>query len=80
MDMIPEVRTLLTLERDLNSDPDVCHGGIVVTIIDEIMGVVGTVFEKREIEIARACGEDLRQSPAMTAELVITYVRSVGTP
>jgi acyl-coenzyme A thioesterase PaaI-like protein len=80
--MIPSCHTLLTLARGLNGYPDVCHGGMVATIIDEVMGISASVFGRREMEIARARGEegDVRRPPAMTAELVVTYRRPVRTP
>lgn len=35
-----EVRTIMELGSGLNGHPDVCHGGFVATMLDEVMGVL----------------------------------------
>src|SRR5690349_18360885 len=49
-EMIPEVHSLVSLECGLDGYPRVLHGGIVATLLDEIMGVALTVNKNLEIE------------------------------
>ena len=42
------VMTLLDLGNGMNGHPNVCHGGFVATMLDEILGVlVQLVLEKK---------------------------------
>src|SRR5438477_8666761 len=45
---INEVRTLLSLGYGVNGNSHLCHGGIVATIIDEVMGILLTVNKNLE--------------------------------
>ncbi|KIW47969.1 uncharacterized protein PV06_00615 [Exophiala oligosperma] len=65
-----EVRTLLSLEPGLNGYPRVCHGGIVATILDEVLSILVAVC-------ARSEG---RHGDNVTAYLNVTYVKPVPTP
>ncbi|EGS18392.1 uncharacterized protein CTHT_0064170 [Thermochaetoides thermophila DSM 1495] len=42
-DLIGEVHSLLALGHDVNGWEGICHGGLVVTLIDEVMGQVFAV-------------------------------------
>src|SRR5215469_10640366 len=69
---IDEVRTLLTLGYRLNGYPHVCHGGIVSTIMDEVMGMLLSVNKDLEGAIVREA--------TVTASLNITFIKPVKTP
>ncbi|KIW20288.1 hypothetical protein PV08_00863 [Exophiala spinifera] len=65
-----EVHTLLSLEAGLNGYARVCHGGIVATILDEVLSVLVAV-----------CGRSQGQTgDNVTAYLNVTYVKPVPTP
>jgi len=74
------VSALFHLEGGLNGYPNICHGGIIATLLDEALGLAYGIFAQREHEIAEARGEKLSRAPSMTAELVTTYVRPLRTP
>jgi thioesterase superfamily protein 4 len=80
--LFSEVRTYMKLEHGINGYPDVCHGGIVATLLDEVMGIAMGAFRQRGREVEKRLGTYVRQkrNPGMTAELVTTYVRPVRTP
>ncbi|KAK5229920.1 hypothetical protein LTR72_001454 [Exophiala xenobiotica] len=65
-----EVRTLLSLSPGLNGYPRVCHGGIVATILDEVLSILVSVCR-------RAQGQ---HGDNVTAYLNVTYVKPVPTP
>ncbi|KAI1078740.1 HotDog domain-containing protein [Whalleya microplaca] len=69
--VIGSVKTFLTLGSALNGHPSVCHGGIVATILDEVVGLIIPINEKRGA---------IPNVPYMTAYLNITYLRPVQTP
>lgn len=65
-----EVRSLLSLEAGLNGYPRVCHGGIVATMLDEVLSILVAV-----------CGRSQgRRGDNVTAYLNVTYVKPVPTP
>lgn len=65
-----EVRTLLSLKQGLDGYPQICHGGLVATVLDEICSIL--VAECR-------WSQDL--SPEnVTADLRITFLKPVKTP
>ncbi len=65
---VDEVRTLLHLGSGLNSHPGLCHGGIIATVMDEIMGVL------------LAVNRNWVQSATATAYLNTRYLKPVRTP
>jgi thioesterase superfamily protein 4 len=73
---IREVRTFLELGSGLNGYPNVCHGGFVATMLDEVMGVLLTV-NQQWMKQHRGAGEYITQ---MTVSLNIKYRRPVKTP
>lgn len=73
---IQEIRTFLEIGNGVNGYPNVCHGGFVATILDEVMGVLLTV-NQRWFSEHRGAGEHMMQ---LTAFLNIKYRRPVKTP
>ena len=67
---IDEVKTLYQLEDGMNGHPHMCHGGIISTIIDDVMGELLT--------LNRISGA-LRQA-TVTASLNVRYLKPVRTP
>jgi hypothetical protein len=45
---IQAVRTIMDLGNGVNGHPDVCHGGFVATMLDEVMGVLLTINLERD--------------------------------
>jgi acyl-coenzyme A thioesterase PaaI-like protein len=72
--LISEVSTLFSLEKDLNGYPGVVHGGVVAALIDETMGVM----------IARNMSLELRHPifdlSTVTGTIELKYTRPVPTP
>ena len=66
-----EIRWLLTLGRKLDGYPNLCHGGITATLLDEIMGTLLVLNEKLENVAVR--------SQFVTAYLNIQYAKPVPT-
>ena len=56
---IQEVRTLMDLGNGVNGHPDICHGGFVATVLDEVIGILLTL--NLEIERGRKCGESVNE-------------------
>jgi acyl-coenzyme A thioesterase PaaI-like protein len=77
---ITDSRTFLALAPELDGYPHVCHGGIQASILDEIMGALLSMVKRREIELARQRGEEVKKVPYVTAELTCKYLRPVVTP
>ncbi|KAH9904891.1 thioesterase superfamily protein [Xylariomycetidae sp. FL2044] len=71
---VDAVKCLATLGSGMNGHPNVLHGGIVATLLDEVIGLL--------IPINRGRGTIGRGSSSayMTAFLNTTYVRPVPTP
>jgi acyl-coenzyme A thioesterase PaaI-like protein len=69
---IEEIHTLLTLGYRLNGYPARAHGGVVATLIDEVMGSLLSVNKK--------LGLGATQGDTVTAYLNVTYLKPVGTP
>ncbi|KAK1985774.1 thioesterase superfamily protein [Colletotrichum cereale] len=75
-DLIRELKALLTLGAGVNGHPNVSHGGIVATVLDE---TVGSIFLINKNEgLMPPDPENLRGF--MTAYLNVTYLRPVETP
>lgn len=73
---IQEVRTFVEIGSGVNGYPNVCHGGFVATMLDEVMGVLLTVNQVWFKE-HRGGGEHMMQ---MTASLNIKFRKPVKTP
>ncbi|KAJ0158890.1 hypothetical protein CTA2_10686 [Colletotrichum tanaceti] len=70
--LIREIKALLTLRSGVNGYPNVSHGGIVATVLDETIGMI--------CSINKAEGGLTSEESYMTAYLNVTYVRPVATP
>ncbi|KAI0858249.1 thioesterase superfamily protein [Xylaria cubensis] len=68
---VDEVKAFLTLGSGLNGWPNVCHGGLVTTILDEVIGMLVPINQDRKRIPAGMC---------MTAYLNTTFVKPVPTP
>jgi hypothetical protein len=51
-----EVKTILELGNGLNGHPNICHGGFVATMLDEIFGVLITLNLERKVARRREEG------------------------
>ena len=69
---VDEVCMLLSLGYGVNGYPHLCHGGVVATIVDEVMGNLLTV--NKNMDNAAIGGT------SVTAYLNITYLKPVATP
>ncbi|KAI8963101.1 HotDog domain-containing protein [Daldinia sp. FL1419] len=67
---INSVKAFLTLGPGLNGYPNVCHGGIVVTILDEVIGLLIPVNQQRKF---------MPDLPYMTAYLNTKFLKPVPT-
>lgn len=67
---IDEIHTLLSLGYRVNGYPHLCHGGIVATILDEVMGSL--------LSVNKALGHI--KGSSVTAYLNVTYLKPVATP
>ncbi|KAK3358846.1 HotDog domain-containing protein [Lasiosphaeria hispida] len=68
--LVTEVGAFLTLGPLVNGWRGVCHGGIVMTILDEVMGQLATVNKEREV---------MDDIPLMTAYLNTKFIKPVKT-
>jgi acyl-coenzyme A thioesterase PaaI-like protein len=68
---ITELRGIVTLGSDVNGFPNVCHGGIVATLLDEVMGELINVNLKHRT---------IRRTSYMTGYLNTSYKGKVTTP
>ncbi|KAF2792595.1 hypothetical protein K505DRAFT_362777 [Melanomma pulvis-pyrius CBS 109.77] len=72
-----EVRTIVDLGTGLNGHPNICHGGFVATMLDEVFGVLITLNLAKKMEKPRMEGSQLN---AFTAYLNTNYKKPVPTP
>ncbi|KAJ8119533.1 hypothetical protein ONZ43_g3534 [Nemania bipapillata] len=68
---VNEVKAFLTLGSGLNGYPDVCHGGLVTTILDEATGMLIPINQERK---------SIPSGTFMTAYLNTKFIRPVPTP
>ncbi|KAG0650427.1 Verlamelin biosynthesis B [Hyphodiscus hymeniophilus] len=69
---VSEIITLLTLGAGMNGGVDMLHGGIIATLLDDVMGTLLTVNKDRG-------GVPLTQG-TVTASLSVRYLKGVRTP
>jgi acyl-coenzyme A thioesterase PaaI-like protein len=69
---IEELSTFLSLEYGINGYPHIAHGGVVATIIDEVMGVL--IMTNQKLGLVATEGD------IFTAELKVRYLKPVKTP
>ncbi|MCJ1433431.1 hypothetical protein MMC27_002791 [Xylographa pallens] len=67
---IEEVHTIVSLGYRLNGYPHICHGGIVATIMDEVMSTLLSVNKSRNGV----------SGGAVTASLNVSFLKPVWTP
>jgi len=79
---ISEVRSFCRLERGLNGYPDICHGGILALLFDELMGVAMHIYYQQVKAVEKRKGTYIRgqRMPSMTVELTVQYVRPARVP
>lgn len=77
---VEEVKTLLAVGSGVNGYPHVCHGGVVATMLDEVMSVLLVVMGDREEAMAKATGGSFERAPTFTAELAVKYLKPIATP
>ncbi|KAL7625865.1 hypothetical protein AAE478_005088 [Parahypoxylon ruwenzoriense] len=70
IERVDSIKAFLTLGSGLNGYPDVCHGGIVATILDEVIGLLIPINKQRGT---------LLDITYLTAYLNTTYLRPVPT-
>lgn len=68
---VNEVKGILQIGSGLSGFPNTCHGGIVATILDEIMGELINVNLKHRA---------ILRTSYMTAYINTTYLKPVSTP
>ncbi|KAI2629250.1 HotDog domain-containing protein [Hypomontagnella submonticulosa] len=69
-DRVDSIKTFLTLGSGLNGHPDVLHGGIVATILDEVTGLLIPINQQRGF---------IPEMPYMTVYLNTTFLKPVPT-
>ncbi|KAK4539982.1 hypothetical protein LTR36_009880 [Oleoguttula mirabilis] len=82
---IEEVSTLMTVGEGMNGHPQIMHGGIVASILDEGMGVLQSANHEREHLVNVGKGLAQGELPphgigSFTVELKIRYLKPVRTP
>ncbi|TLD37615.1 putative thioesterase superfamily protein [Venturia nashicola] len=73
---IREVLTLFELGNGVNGFPNICHGGFVATLLDEVMGILLRVNQEY---LHRVKGEAV-EITSMTAYLNMKYLAPVAIP
>ncbi|KAI1272294.1 HotDog domain-containing protein [Xylaria sp. FL0933] len=68
---VNELKTFLTLGSGLNGYPGVCHGGLVVAILDEVVSHLVPINQDRKT---------IPRGAHMTAYLNTRFIRPVSTP
>ncbi|MCJ1287513.1 hypothetical protein MMC26_006865 [Xylographa opegraphella] len=67
---VQEVHTIVSLGHGLNGYPHICHGGIVATLMDEVMSTLLSVNKS----------QDGVSGGAVTASLNVRFMKPVWTP
>jgi acyl-coenzyme A thioesterase PaaI-like protein len=75
----------MTIGNGVNGHPDTMHGGIVASVIDEVMGILQMLNAERDHIAAVGKGYAQGELPPSgygwyTAELTIKYLKPVLTP
>jgi uncharacterized protein (TIGR00369 family) len=69
---ISEVRTLMTLGTGMNGGAHLLHGGVIATLMDDVIGILLTVNEDQDALPL--------SSKTVTAGLNVSYLKPVKTP
>ncbi|KAF2464679.1 uncharacterized protein BDR25DRAFT_241695 [Lindgomyces ingoldianus] len=76
---VREVRTIMDLGNGLNGHPNICHGGFVATMLDEIFGVL--IIANIELKIKNAGPHHPNnQTNCYTAYLNTNYKKPTPAP
>ncbi|KAH8686121.1 HotDog domain-containing protein [Tricladium varicosporioides] len=67
---ISEIRTFFTLSSGMNGGPNALHGGIIATLMDDVIGTLLTINKD----------EETINSGTVTGTLSVKYLRKVMTP
>ncbi|KAJ2996254.1 hypothetical protein NUW58_g1027 [Xylaria curta] len=67
---VNEVKVFLTLGRGLDGYPNVCHGGLVATILDEVVGMLTVINRGRR---------NMPSGTLLTAYLNTRFIKPVPT-
>ena len=54
--LVKEVRTIMELGDGVNGHPEICHGGFVATMMDEVFGVLVTMMLESKMKKMRREG------------------------
>ncbi|KAI5365505.1 Putative Thioesterase domain, HotDog domain superfamily [Septoria linicola] len=84
-DPIEEVTTLYKVGDGMNGHPEIIHGGVTATLIDESMGILQSInkdrIHMRNVQAGKADGEIPPEGlSAFTAYLNVKYLKPVRTP
>ncbi|KAK3327064.1 HotDog domain-containing protein [Cercophora scortea] len=69
--LVEELGAFLTLGQMVNGWPGICHGGIIMTILDEVMGQLPAINKQRGL---------MPNNTIMTAYLNTKFIGPVRTP
>jgi acyl-coenzyme A thioesterase PaaI-like protein len=78
--VLPELKALITLGSNLDGYSGICHGGIVATIFDEVLGYAAPATRVMRMEEKELPSGTTAPSYYVTAYLNTTYLRPVRTP
>lgn len=84
-DEISEATTLYEVGDGMNGHPEIIHGGITATMIDESMGIMQMENLERKRRKEKEVAEEEKREPseglsAFTAYLNVQYLKPVRTP
>ncbi|EGP84949.1 uncharacterized protein MYCGRDRAFT_46779 [Zymoseptoria tritici IPO323] len=78
-DGIEEVTTLIAMGNGMNGHPQILHGGITATLIDESMGIFQSVDHSYQTgKMTQGAEESF--AGTFTAQLTVRYLAPVRTP
>ncbi|KAI2634073.1 thioesterase superfamily protein [Xylaria nigripes] len=69
-ELVNQIKILFTLGEGLNGHPKICHGGMVMAILDEAIGSITPINRKRNA---------LSERVSMTAYLNTNFIKPVPT-
>jgi acyl-coenzyme A thioesterase THEM4 len=80
---ISDARTLFALSSGVNGYTNIAHGGVVASLLDEVMGFLITTNTDHDVQRLSRLGSPVDQTPlwarTVTAELNVKYRRPVPT-
>ncbi|KNG49670.1 thioesterase superfamily protein [Stemphylium lycopersici] len=75
-----EIKSVVDLGTGLNGYPQIVHGGVAATLLDETCGILVIANADRKVEREREAGRESVAPSYFTAYLNTTYKRPVPTP